>query len=186
MSTANEARQRVAKAMLVIGALLLLIGAFTTTAWRFFAWSLGGAFIAFGSIIYASVSIINGVPWLIRLISRLTEPVWDGELLHTDGSEYKVRYKFVVQEGPRFVASDVCTAVGMPAPAKDASQWGGVPLLWVGDHAYFTEAEVQTYLVAMAVKNHAASRLLVLIRNNVLRSVNKRREDEKRYGQEQG
>lgn len=186
MSAANEARRRVAQVVLAIGALLFLIGAFTHGEWRLFALSLGGLLLAFGAIIFASVSIIDGVPWLIRLISRLAEPAWNGELLHTDGSEYKIPYDFDGQGSPRFIASAVCASIGMPPPAKDALRWGGVPLLREGKHVYFTEADVQTYLASIAVENHAANRLLLLIRNNVLRKLEKRREDERRYGQEQG
>jgi hypothetical protein len=182
MSAANEARQRVAQVMLAIGALLLLFGVFTNSGWRLFALLLGGMLLASGAIIFTSVSIINGVPWLVRLISHLSEPVWDGEIVHSDGSEYKIRYDFDEQGSPRFIASDVCAAVGMPPPNKGALQWGGVPLFREGKYLYFTEADVQTYLVAIAVKSHAANRLLVLIRNNVLRRVEKQREDSKRYG----
>lgn len=186
MSAANEARRRVAQVMLAIGALLFLIGAFTNAGWQLFALSSGGALLAFGAIIFTSVSIIDGVPWLVRLISHLSEPVWDGEIVHTDGSQYKIRYKFGEQGSPRFIASDVCAAVGVASPAKDALQWGGVPLLRDGKHVYFTEADVQTYLVPMAVKNHAANRLLLLIRNNVLRKLEKQRDDEQRYDQDHG
>jgi len=186
MSAANEARRRLAQVTLAIGALLILIGAFTHTGWSVFALSLGGMLLVFGAIIFASVSIIDGVPWLVRLLSRLAEPRWDGELLHTDGSEYKIPYDFDELGSPRFIASAVCASIGMPPPAKDALRWGGVPLLREGKHVYFTEADVQTYLASLAVENHAANRLLLLIRNDVLRKLEKRREDEMRYGQEQG
>jgi hypothetical protein len=185
MSAANEARQRVAQVMLALGAFLFLIGAITTGGWRFFAWSLGGALLAFGAIIFTSVSIINGIPWLVRLISHLSDPVWDGELLHTDGSEHKIPYDFDEQGRPRFIATAVCASIGMSSPIKDALHWGGVPLVREGKHVYFTEADVQTYLLAIAVNNPAANRLLLLIRNNVLRRVEKQREDEQRYDQEQ-
>jgi hypothetical protein len=180
MSAANEARRRVAQVMLSLGALLLLFGVFANAGWRLFALSLGGMLFAMGAIIFASVSVIDGVPWLIRIISHLTEPVWDGELLHTDGSEYKIRYDFDEQGSPRFIASDVCAAVGVPPPAKDALQWGGVPLLQEGKHVYFTEGNVQTYLTPIAVKNHAANRLLLLIRYSVLRKLEKLRDEGKR------
>jgi hypothetical protein len=186
MSAANEARQRLAQVTLAMGALLILIGAFTHAGWRLLALSLGGLLLAFGAIIFISVSIIDGIPWLVRLISRLAEPAWDGELLHTDGSEYKIPYDFDEQGNPRFIARAVCASVGMPPPAKDAVRWGGVPLLREGKHVYFTEAGVQAYLAPMAVENPAAARLLLLIRKNVLRKVEKRREDERRYEQEQG
>jgi hypothetical protein len=135
---------------------------------------------------FASVSIIDGVPWLVRLISRLAEPAWDGEIRHTDGSEYKIYYGFDQHGSPRFIASDVCAAAGVPPPAKDALQLGGVALLRTGKHVYFTESDVQAYLASIAVKNHAANRLLLLIRNDVLRKVEKRREDLRRFGPERG
>jgi hypothetical protein len=186
MSAANEARRRIAQAMLAIGAFLFLIGVFTIGGWRVLALSLGGMLLAFGAIIYTSVSIIDGVPWLLRLISRLAEPEWDGELLHTDGSEYKIPYDFDEQGSPRFIAREICACIGMPPPTKDALRWGGVPLLRKGKYVYFTAADVQTYLVPIAVDSPAAKRLLLLIRNNVLRKVEKRREDERRYGREEG
>ena len=186
MSAANEARLRVAQVLLAIGALLILTGAVATGGWRLFAFAMGGMLFVFGAIIHASVSVIDAVPWLVRLISRLTEPVWHGELLHTDGSEYKIPYDFDEQGNPRFIASAICAAIGAHPPAKDAVRWGGVPLLRLGKHVYFTEADVQTYLVPIAVKSPAANRLLLLIRNNVLRRLEKRRDDERRYGKEQG
>jgi hypothetical protein len=186
MSAGNEARKRVAQVLLAIGALLFLLGALTHSGWRLFAFSMGGMLFAFGAIIFASVSIIDGVPWLVRLMSRFAEPAWDGELLHTDGSEYKIPYDFDELGSPRFIASKVCASIGMPPPTKDALRWGGVPLLREGKHVYFTEADVQSYLAPLAVTNPAASRLLLLIRNSVLRKVEKQREDERRYEQEQG
>ena len=186
MSAANEMRKRFAKTMLAIGALFLLFAVFANSGWGLFALPFGGLVFASGAIMYLSVSIIDGVPWLVRLISHLSEPVWDGEIVHTDGDEYKIRYDFGDRGSPRFIASDVCTAVGTPAPTKDALQWSGVSLSREGKYAYFGEAEVQTYLALRAVRNHAARRLLLHIRNDVLRKVEKRREDEKRYEQEQG
>jgi hypothetical protein len=186
MSAANEARKRAAQAMLAIGALLLLIGALTNAGWRLLALSLGGMLLAFAGIMFASIAIINGIPWLVRLLSRLAEPAWDGELLHTDGSEYKIPYDFDEQGSPRFIARAVCASIGVPPPTKDALRWGGVPLLREGKHVYFSEADVQTYLASIAAKNRAANRLLLLIRNEVLRRVEKRRDDERRYKQEQG
>jgi hypothetical protein len=186
MSAADETRRRLAQVLLAVGALLLLLGVFAHSGWRLLALSLGAMLLVFSAIIFASISVIDGVPWLVRLMSRLAEPVWDGELLHTDGSEYKIPYDFDEHGSPRFIARAVCAAVGMPPPAKDAARWGGVPLLREGKHAYFTEADVQAYLAPMAVENPAAARLLLLIRNNVLRRLEKRRDDERRYEQEQG
>ena len=186
MSVASEARQRVAQVMLAVGAFLLLIGAFASAGWRLLALSLGGLLLAFGGIIFASIAVIDGIPWLLRLLSRLSEPRWDGELLHTDGSEYKIPYDFDAQGSPRFIASAICASIDVPPPTRDALRWRGVPLLREGKYVYFTEAGVQTYLASLAAKNRAANRLLLLIRNDVLRKVEKQRENERRYKQEQG
>lgn len=186
MSFANEVRKRVAQVVLGVGALLLLIGAFTTNGWRLLAFSLGGLLLALAGIIFVSIAVIDGVPWLIRLLSRLAEVKWDGEILHTDGDEYKIRYDFGDKGNPRFIASDVCTAVGSPLPTKDALLCSGVPLSREGNYAYFGEADVQAFLALRAVRNHAAKRLLLLIQNDILRKVQKRRDDKKRYEQEQG
>jgi len=172
--------------MLAIGALLLLLGAFTKSGWGLFALLMGGWFFASGAIMFLSVSVINGVPWLVRLISRLSEPRWDGEILHTDGDEYKIRYDFDDNGSPRFIASDVCNAIGEPAPTRDTLLRSAVSVSIEGKYAYFGEADVQTYLALRAVRNHAANRLLLLIRNDVLRKVEKRRDDEKRYEQKRG
>lgn len=185
MSAKNEARRRVAQVALAIGTSLLLFSAITKSGWGLFALLTGGALFAAGAIMFLSVSVIDGVPWLVRLLSRLSEPRWDGEILHTDGDEYKIRYDFGEDGSPRFVASDICAAAGTPTPAKDALEWRGVPLSREGKHAYFGEADVQTYLELRAVRNHAANRLLVLIRNDVLHKLEKRRDDEKRFKQGQ-
>ena len=56
----------------------------------------------------------------------------------------------------------------------------------MGKYAYFGEEDVQSYLALRSVRNHAAKRLLHLIRYDVLRRVKKHRDDEQRYEQEQG
>lgn len=186
MSVVDKARKLIAEAMLGTGALLLLIGAFTTAGWRLLAFSLGGMLLASAGILFASIAVIDGVPWLVRLLSRLSDPKWDGEILHTDGDEYRIRYDFGSQGSPRFIASDVCTAIGATAPTKDALLWNGVPLLREDKYVYFGEADVQTYLALRAVRNHAAKRLLLLIRNDVLHKIEKRRDDARRFEPEQG
>lgn len=185
MSAADKVRKRTAQAILVSSALLLLIGAITNAGWRLLALSLGGMLLVFAGILFASIAIIDGVPWLVRLLSRLSDPVWNGELLHTDGSEYKIPYDFDEQGSPRFIASAICASVGVPPPAKNALRWGGVPLLREGKHVYFTETDVQTFLASIATNNRAANRLLSLIRYDVLRKVEKRREGERRCKPEQ-
>ena len=186
MSAANEARQRVARLALAVGALLLLFAAFTKSGWGLFALLAGGALFAAGGIMHLSVSLIDGVPWLMRLFSRLSEPTWEGEILHSDGSEYKIRYRFGADGSPLFVARDVCSAIGVRPPAKGASTFSGVQLLCQGEPAYFSEADVQAYLALRAARNHAANRLLNRIRDDLLRKLEKRRDDAKRYGAGQG
>ena len=126
MSIANDTRTEVAYVLLAIGVLLLLIGIFSNSSWGFFALPLGIMLLVMGAVMCASVSVINGVPWLVKLVSRHSEPVWDGEIIHTDGGEFKIRYDFDHQGTPWFVASDVCSAIGTKNPSKDASRWGGV------------------------------------------------------------
>ena len=186
MSAANETRRRFAKVLLALGAILLLFGAVGRSGWASFALLSGGALFATGAIMYASVSLIDGVPWLVRLFSRLSEPKWDGEILHSDGDEYKIRYLYDEDGSPRFVAQDVCVAIGVKPPAKDAVAFNGIQLLREGELAYFSEADVQAYLALRATHNHAAKRLLVRLRDDVLRKLEKRRDDARRYDQEPG
>lgn len=182
MSAKNEVRARTAYVLLTIGVFLLLFGGFTNSGWGFFALPLGVMLIFVGTVMITSVSIINGIPWLASFFSRLAEPVWDGEIIHTDGSEYKIRYDFDEHGSPWFVANDVCIAIGARAPNKGVLKWGGVPLLLRGDHACFSEENVQAYLTPLAIHNHEANRMLVNIRNNVLRKLEKQRDEKKLYG----
>ena len=182
MSAKNEVRARTAYVLITASVFLLLYGGFTDSGWGFFALPLGAVVLFIGAVMVTSVSIINGVPWLARLLSRYAEPVWDGEIIHTDGGEYKIRYEFDEHGAPWFVASDVCMAIGTKAPDKDALKWGGIPLLLRGKNICFSAEHVQAYLTPMAIHNHAANRLLVNIRNNVLRKLEKQRDDRKRYG----
>lgn len=176
MTAANEYRTKIANALLVIGIFLLLFGSFTSSTWGSFAILSGIALFAFGALMSASLSIINVIPWFTQLVSRHAEPVWDGEILHTDGSEFKIRYGFNHQGSPWFVASDVCIAVGSKVPPKGLLKWGSVPLIIYGKHVCFSEKHVQEYLISLAIKNHAANRLLLNIRNNVLRKLDKQRD----------
>lgn len=182
MSTQNEVRARTAYVLLVIGALLLLFGGFTDSGWGFFALPVGVMLLLIGTVMITSVSIINGVPWFTRFMSRLAEPVWDGEMIHTDGNEYKIRYDFDEHGIPWFVASDVCIAIGAKAPIKGVMKWGGVPLALHGEHVCFSEENIQTYLTPLAIHNYAANRLLINIRNNVLRKLEKQRDEKKLFG----
>lgn len=182
MSAKNEARQRVAHVLLMSSVLLFALGFFADSGWSFFLVLLGSTLLLVGGVMFTSLSIIKGVPWITRLMSRWAEPVWEGEILHTDGGRHKVRYLFDERGRARFVASDVCDAIGTKSPLKDALRYGGVPLLVYGGHACFSESDIQEFLLPLSTKNHDANRLLILIRNNVLRKLGKQREAEKLYG----
>lgn len=172
MSYANKTRSKVADIVLIVGSLLLLAGVYWDSAFGIIS---GFMFLCVGATMFASLSIIEGVPGFMRLLSRQTEPGWEGEILYTDAGEYKIRYEFDAQGQPWFVARDVCVAIGVPAPIRKLTKWGGVPLLKRGEHACFSEAHVQAYLIPLAIKSDAANRLLVNIRNNVLRKLESRR-----------
>jgi hypothetical protein len=74
------------------------------------------------------------------------------------------------------VASDVCQAIATKVPPENALQCGGIPLLMQSEKACFSEAGVQAYLSPRAIRNRAANRLLVSIRNEVLRKLHKQRD----------
>ena len=182
MSAANEVREKVAYALLTISTLLLLFGIFSNSVWSFFASIMGGGMFVMGAIMFSSVTIIKGVPWFTKLLSKHLEPVWDGELLYTDGSAFKLRYDFDNKGSPWFVAIDVCAAIGTKPPRKDDLKCGGIPVLEFGGYTCFSADNVQAYLTPIGIKNHEASRLLVNIRNNVLRKLEKQKDDAKRFG----
>lgn len=182
MSAKNEIRERVAHVLLMISILLLVLGFFADPGWSFFLTLLGSTLLLVGGVMFASLSIIKGVPWITRLMSHWAEPVWEGEILHTDGGQHKVRYLFDERGGARFLANDVCIAIGTKPPLKDMLRYGGVPLLTFGGHACFSESGIQDFLLPLSTKNHDANRLLTLIRNNALRKLDKQREAEKLYG----
>ena len=75
-----------------------------------------------------------------------------------------------------FVAADVCSAIGLMPPLESAIRWGGVPLREYEKMPYFSEAAVQEYLCSLATKNHDANRLLLIIRNNILRKLDRQKE----------
>jgi len=176
MSAKNESRRHVGFVLLAIGAILLSLGVFADSGWSFFLNLMGVATFMIGGVMLASLTIIKGAPWITRLMLRYVEPVWEGEILHTDGGYHQVRYLFDEQELPCFVASDVCIAIGTRVPPKGILKCGGVPLQSCREHACFSETSVQDYLLPLATNNYEANRLLLLIRNNVLRKLNKQRD----------
>lgn len=149
-------------------------------------WSFMGG-LAIGPIVLGigllvSPLLIEFIPELIQDISHAAEPSWDGEIVHTDGSEFKIRYSFDAAGRPWFVAKDICLATGTKAPKKDASKWGGALLKTHNSNCCFSEESVQAYLSSLAMENHAARRLLTILRNDVFRKLEKQRDDKKRYG----
>src|SRR5512146_315772 len=182
MSAKNKARGQVAFVVLTMGVLLLLISLFADTGLRFFLFPLGGMLLAASAVMLMSLSIINGVPWFVRLMSIEAEPVWDGEILYANGGEHKIRYLFDDDGVAHFVADDVCVASGTNPPLKSAQKWGGAQLLTHGENRFFSESSVQDYLMPLAHKNYDANRLLVHIRNNVLRRLDRQRGEVKRSG----
>ena len=179
VSARNKAHANTAYVLLAIGAVLLLVG-LATSRWRLLAWSLAGLNLSIGAVMIAAVSIIEGVPWFARRLSRSDEPVWTGLLIHTDGGRLKVRYDFDTQNHPWFVARDICRAIGTKVPHENAMQCGGIPLLKHHDNECFSAASVQAYLAPLATRNRAANRLLISIRNEVLRKLDKQRDQEAR------
>lgn len=182
MTYADEVRAKLAYALLIIGGLMLLFGVFADSSWGAFLLMMGGALFISGALMNTSLSIITGITWLVKLMSHHAEPVWDGEFIHTDGFEFKIRYAFDAKGSPWFVARDVCIAVGEKAPKDNELKRGGVSLLMHDAHISFSETNVQAYLLKLASQNHAAHRLLRSIRNQVLRQVHKQRDDINRYG----
>jgi len=175
MSAKNEVRQKVAYVLLAIGGLLLLLSGIMHSAGGHLMAFVGSIICVMGGVMLTSVWIIDGVPWLTRLIARIAEPSWNGEAIFTDAGEHRIRYEFDNRDSPWFIASDVCRAVGNKAPTKGARNLAGNPLAYRRKEAYFSESAVQTYLTPLAVNNDAANRLLVIIRNDVLRRLDKTR-----------
>ncbi len=179
MSSVNELRKQAAQLSLAAGPVALTGG---IVLWLFGS-SWGAVLVGVGLLLtaagiktFVAVAVVEGIPRLIGMISRHTEPEWDGELLYTDGGRHKVRYTFDSRSLPYFVASDVCVAIGAPAPRGNALQWGEVPLVMRGEHLCFSRDSVQAYLIPLAVHDHEANRLLTLLRNEVFRKLDREQE----------
>ena len=181
MDIKTEVLSKISKALLLIGTVLVSLGIFSNSSWAFFGAIMGFGFWITGAVMFTSVLTVNGVPWLASLASRHAEDDWDGELVYVEGSGLKVRYTFDHQGNPWFVAKDVCIAIGVKPPKKDDLKCGAVSLLKSDGLMCFSEANVQAYLASLAMNNHTANRLLVNIHNNVLRKLEKQRDDKKRY-----
>lgn len=184
MSAKNETRERVAYVLLSTGALLYVLGLFGGNGALGIFRALGIALFGFGLTMFISLSFINGVPWVVRLISRQAEPEWDGEILHTDSGRDKIRYFFDEQDCLYFVASDVCEAIGVKPPHKGAQKWGGEPLTIQGENQCFSESSIQDFLTSFSVHNPDAARLLIIVRNSLLRKLETQRNRNKISGAE--
>lgn len=182
MDYATTVRAKLAYFLLAAGAALGLLGLSLDSSWGTIGVVMGVGLFLTGAVMLASLSVVMGVPWLTQRISRHTEPVWNGGILYTDGAAFQIRYDFDHKGSPWFVASDVCMAVGNAAPGKGAMQCDGFPLFMYGRHSGFSATSVQAYLAALAIHNHEANRLLLNIRNNLLRKLEKQKEDKQRYG----
>jgi len=168
MAYAIEMRKKLAQLVFGVGLSLSVWAMLSDSAYGLF---VGLGLLAVGIVMLTSVATINGGSFLLRLMSRPAMPKWHGGVLFTDGGEHKVRYDFDRKGAPWFVAEDVCVAVGRPQPRKGDLRCGGAPLLVYGKHLGFSAEGVQVYLMPLAIRNHDATRLLVNIRNNVLRKV---------------
>jgi hypothetical protein len=161
--------------LLILGIAISLLGSSFGGIFVF----LGLAFLVAGAFSFTSRSVVEGTPALLNMISRHTEPEWDGEVLHTDGGAYKIRYRFDHRGQPHFVANDICLAIGAKTPHKGELKCDGVSLTIQAEHPSFSREAVEAYLMPLALKNHEANRLLTLLRNDVFRKLDKQREQAK-------
>lgn len=157
----------------IAGVVMILFG---MIIWSYLGVIAFGA-IAVGVALLATPFIMELIPELIRDISHAAEPSWDGEVIYTDGGEFKIRYSLDSADRPWFVAKDICLATGTKAPKRSTPKWGGAPLKIHNGSCCFSEESVQAYLASLAIENHAASRLLTALRNNVFRKLEKQRDD---------
>src|SRR5512135_579026 len=104
MSYANEIRTRVAYASAAIGVLLLLPSVFFDSAWSAYGSMLGGVLLLMGLLMCSSLSLLNGIPWLLKLGARHAEPVWEGNFIRTEGGQFRIRYVFNNKRSPWFIA----------------------------------------------------------------------------------
>ncbi len=176
MSFVNELRKQGAEFSLVVGAGSFILGiilAFLGSAWGWVFGAVGFLLIGAGIKSYAASSAVEGIPKLLAMISRHTEPEWDGEILYTDGGRHQICYIFDSRRRLYFIASDVCNAIGTKSPRKDTLHWGGAPLLVQSEHLCFSREAVEAYLTPLGVKNHEANRLLTILRNEVFRKIDR-------------
>lgn len=165
---------------------MLLFGAISDSGWRAMSSGLGIMITAASSVMLISILLIKALPCLVKMVSAQIKTSWDGEFIRNDGSPFRIRYSFDDKGRPWFIARVVCIAVGEKAPGRAAPKCGGVLILTHGKHPCFSEAGVQAYLSRLAIDNHSAHRLLLNIRDNVLRILNKQRDNDKRYSPKSG
>jgi hypothetical protein len=158
--------------------------------------ALGGSAIAFGWPVLLAVGplmlgfglitttvIMNGLPALFRSIIHADDPVWNGEILHTDGGDHKLRYGHDPQGAPWFAARDICQAIGEKAPGNRAQNWKGARLIQRNKLACFSGESVKKYLSSLATDNRDARRLLVLLQKQVIEVAERQREAKQRLTQ---
>jgi hypothetical protein len=133
--------------------------------------------IAYAAASYGYAFAVSSVSNIAELASKHAIPNWDGEVLHTDGGRYTIRYKFGHKGIPLFVAKDICNAIGVEPPRREESKWGGVMLLVLDEQLWFTRESVQQYLVPLSRGNHEAILLLTKLKNEVFRKQDKLREN---------
>ncbi len=164
-----------AKAYRLVGTALIGIGLLLGFA-SGLPWIVGFGALVFGFALLATPLILNGLPALLRRIWSSSEPSWDGEILHTDGGDAKVRYGFDPDGTVWFVAKDICRAIGVKAPGSRSTSFAGVRLVMRKKLGCFPEKSVTSYLALLAVENRDARRLLVLLQTQVLRKIADARE----------
>jgi hypothetical protein len=172
MDLIEEMRREASKLPLIVGSALLAVGillSFTNTSWNLVFTIPGILLIAYGLLSYGAMFVVNSFANIAKSASQKAIPNWDGDILHMDGGEYKIRYKAGHDGSPRFIANDICIAVGVKPPDKNAIKWGGASLLIYEGQFCFSRESVQDFLTPLAIENREANRLLVKLRNEVFR-----------------
>lgn len=180
MNLTDEMRKEASRLPLIVGLVSLGVGTLLSLAgssWNDVFLTLGILLIAYGLWYCGTMAAIWSFSMIPDLASRHALSNWDGEVLHMDGDQRLIRYKFGHDGNPRFIASDICIAIGVKPPAKDANRWGGAVLLNNEGQICFSRESVQEFLSPLVLYNHEAKRLLVKLRNEVFRKQDKEREN---------
>lgn len=180
MDLKEEIRKEASKTPLIVGLVLVVVGillSIVNSSWSLVFMLPGAILIAYGVASSGYTFAVNSVSNIAKLASQHAIPSWNGEVVHTDGGRYTIRYKFGPNGIPRFVAKDICAAIEVEPPSKEAITWGGIPLLVYEEQMWFTRDSVQQYLAPLCMDNHEASLLLVKLRNEVFRKHDREREN---------